>query len=77
MTKTSKPSAPQLNLLRSMAGLEKRNTRMKPVVYKACFEKGWTTAYLGGELTAEGRAAAGVKDEKAELRFENTTARPW
>lgn len=77
MTKTSKPSAPQLNLLRSMAGLEKRNTRMKPVVYRACFDKGWTTAYLGGELTEEGRKAAGIVAQTRELRFENTTARPW
>lgn len=60
MTKTSKPSAPQLNLLRSMAGLEPRQTRMKPVVYRTCAARGWITAEIGGKLTEAGRIAAGI-----------------
>lgn len=58
-----KPSKPQMNLLRSLAGLEARQTRMKPVVYKTCVQRGWITsefAYLPEHLTAEGRTAAGI-----------------
>jgi hypothetical protein len=76
-TKTSKPTAPQLNLLRSLAGLEERQTRMKPIVYKTCAARGWIASEHGAELTDEGRKAAGIEIAATALRFENTTATPW
>ena len=59
----SKPSKPQMNLLRSLAGLEARQLRMKPVVYKTCVERGWITTEFAStpeHLTDAGREAAGI-----------------
>lgn len=60
MTKT-KASKPQMNLLRSMLGLEARQARMKPSVYTACEERGWISVDDNGrrEITEAGRAIAG------------------
>jgi hypothetical protein len=60
---TAKPSKPQMNLLRSLAGLEDRQPRMKPVVYNTCESRGWVKRQGLGfryELTDAGRVAAGI-----------------
>lgn len=79
MTKTGNATKAQLHLLRSMAGLETRQARLKPIVDRMCFEKGWTTKPFGGELTEAGKKVIGLTETATStpLLWENTTATPW